>query len=55
MFGGLHIEMTALKSIGMLLKDSGWTTALASPGTALQRDRFRRGTLPDDCGTLLKD
>lgn len=39
MFGGLHIEMTALKSIGTLLKDSGWTSALveagvASPGTA---------------------
>lgn len=39
MFGGLHIEMAALKSIGTLLKDSGWTGALieadiASPGTA---------------------
>ena len=39
MFGGLHIEMTALKSIGTLLKDGGWTSALveagvASPGTA---------------------
>ena len=39
MFGGLHIEMAALKSIGTLLVDSGWTGALveagvASPGTA---------------------
>ena len=39
MFGGLHIEMTALKSIRSLLKDSGWTSALVeagvtSPGTA---------------------
>ena len=39
MFGGLHIEMTAFKSIRTLLKDSGWTSALvvagvASPGTA---------------------
>ncbi|KAJ8377453.1 hypothetical protein AAFF_G00260110 [Aldrovandia affinis] len=39
MFGGLHIEMAALKSIGTLLQDSGWTGALveagiASPGTA---------------------
>ena len=39
MFGGLHIEMAALKSIGTLLRDSGWTGALveagiASPGTA---------------------
>ena len=39
MFGGLHIKMTAFKSIGTLLKDSGWTSALvevgvASPGTA---------------------
>ena len=24
MFGGLHIEMAALKSIGTLLRDSGW-------------------------------
>lgn len=39
MFGGLHIELAALKSIGALLQDSGWTGALveagvASPGTA---------------------
>ena len=26
MFGGLHIEMAALKSMGMLLKDSDWTS-----------------------------
>lgn len=39
MFGGLHIEMTALKSIGSMLAGSGWTSALveadvASSGTA---------------------
>ena len=39
MFGGLHIEMAALRSIGTLLHGSGWTTAIieagvASPGTA---------------------
>ena len=28
MFGGLHIEMAALKSIGTLLQDSGWTFIL---------------------------
>ena len=34
MFGGLHIEMAALKSIGTLLQDSGWTTALVDSGIA---------------------
>ena len=34
MFGGLHIEMAALKSIGTLLQDSGWTTALTESGIA---------------------
>ena len=34
MFGGLHIEMDAHKSIGTLLQDSGWTGALAEPGIA---------------------
>ena len=39
MFGGLHIEMTALKSIGSMLEGSGWTGALveadiASSGSA---------------------
>ena len=28
MFGGLHIEKAALKFIGTLLQDSGWTGAL---------------------------
>jgi len=28
MFGGLHIEMTALKTLGDLLEDSGWREAL---------------------------
>ena len=39
MFGGLHIEMTAFKSIGSMLEGSGWTGALveaeiASSGSA---------------------
>ena len=39
MFGGLHIEMAALKTLGDLLEGSGWTGALvqarvATPGTA---------------------
>ena len=39
MFGGLHIEMAALKSIGTLLQSSGWTSSIvegdiASSGTA---------------------
>jgi len=39
MFGGLHVEMAALKTIGDLLDGSGWTGALvqanvATPGTA---------------------
>ena len=39
MFGGLHIEMAALKSIGTLLQSIGWTSAIveadiASSGTA---------------------
>ena len=32
MFGGLHIELAALKSIGTLLRESGWTSALAESG-----------------------
>lgn len=35
MFGGLHIEMAALKSIGTLLQGSGWTGALVEAGVAL--------------------
>lgn len=34
MFGGLHIEMAAFKSIGSLLQDSGWTNALVEAGIA---------------------
>ena len=34
MFGGLHIEMAALKSVGSLLQDSGWTSALVEAGIA---------------------
>jgi len=32
MFGGLHIEMTALKTLGDLLEGSGWTGALVQAG-----------------------
>ena len=34
MFGGLHIELAALRSIGTLLRDSGWTGALFEAGVA---------------------
>ncbi len=34
MCGGLHIEMAALRSIGTLLQDSGWTGALVEAGVA---------------------
>ena len=34
MFGGLHIELAALRSIGTLLWDSGWTGALFEAGVA---------------------
>ena len=34
MFGGLHIEMAALKLIGDLLAGSGWTAAIAEAGIA---------------------
>lgn len=34
MFGGLHVEMTALKTIGDLLEESGWTSALLQAGVA---------------------
>ena len=34
MFGGLHIEMAALRSLGSLLEDSGWTGALTEAGVA---------------------
>jgi len=34
MFGGLHIEMTALRSLGSLPEDSGWTGALAEARVA---------------------
>ena len=33
MFGGLHIEMAALKTLGDLLEGSGWPEA-ATSGTA---------------------
>ena len=34
MFDGLHIEQDALKSIGVLLQGSGWTSALVEAGIA---------------------
>ena len=34
MSGGLHIEMAALKSLGTLLEDSGWTSAIVEAGLA---------------------
>jgi len=34
MFGGLHIEMAALRSLGALLQNSGWTGALVEAGVA---------------------
>ena len=32
MMGGLHIEMAALKMLGVLLKDSGWVEAVSAAG-----------------------
>ena len=48
MFGGLHIEMAALKTLGDWLRGSGWVKALvqaeiATPGTA---ESFLRAQLP---------
>eukprot|EP00745_Piridium_sociabile_P026549 TRINITY_DN4240_c0_g1_i3.p1 TRINITY_DN4240_c0_g1~~TRINITY_DN4240_c0_g1_i3.p1 ORF type:complete len:1496 (-),score=398.92 TRINITY_DN4240_c0_g1_i3:837-5324(-) len=34
MFGGLHIEMAGLKSLGTLLEGSGWTSAITEAGVA---------------------
>ena len=34
MFGGLHIELAALKTAGNLLESSGWTGALVQAGVA---------------------
>ena len=46
MFGGLHIEMAALKAIGNLLDGSGWGSALVQAGVATPRtaDSFCRVT-----------
>jgi hypothetical protein len=35
MFGGLHIEVAALKMLGDLLEDSGWTGVLVQAGVAI--------------------
>ncbi len=32
MFGGLHIEMAALRSLGTLRQDSGWTSSIVEAG-----------------------
>jgi len=37
MFGGLHIEMAPLRSLGTLLQDSGWTSALVEAGVEFAR------------------
>ena len=47
MMGGLHLEMALWKTLGDVLEDFGWTTALteaevASSGTAL----FPKGYTP---------
>jgi len=34
LFGGLHIELAALRTLGDLLKCSGWTSALVQAGVA---------------------
>lgn len=34
MFGGLHIELAALRSVGTLLEGSGWTSAINEAGIA---------------------
>ena len=34
LYEGLHIEMAALKSLGTLLEDSGWTSAIVEAGLA---------------------
>ena len=46
MFGGLHIEMAALKAIGNLLDGSGWGSALVQAGVATPEtaDSFCRVT-----------
>ena len=53
MFGGLHIEMAAFKTIGNLLDSSGWTGALvqanvATPGTADSLFRVIHVRAPDE-------
>ena len=46
MFGGLHIEMVALKMLWDLLEDSGWTGALVQAGitTSGMADSFLKAT-----------
>ena len=34
MLGGLHIEMAVLKSVGTLLENNGWTSAIVEAGLA---------------------
>ena len=46
MFGGLHIELAALKTLGDLLKVNGWTSALVQAGvtTAGTADSFLKSS-----------
>lgn len=45
MFGGLHIEMAAFKIVGDLLKDSGWSGALAEAEKLLQEQQIHLSLL----------
>ena len=50
MFGGLHIELAAMKTAGNLLESSGWTGALVQAGVATsgKADSFLKAhTLPE--------
>ena len=56
-FGGLHLELASLRSIGTLLQDSGWTSAIceanmASSGTAetflTETYHTNKASTPDD-------
>ena len=46
MFGGLHVERTALKAIGKWLEGSGWTSALIQSGveSAGKADSFLKAS-----------
>ena len=44
MFGGLHIEMAVLKTLGDWLRDSGWVQALVQADIAGISDSFLQAT-----------